>query len=809
MKAASSALNDVWNLDDTVYLDFKLLAELGSNRFNDGQVVTTSGVKEVARGIDSLVDQTINFWPADHAFNNKNRNTMKWLVCDQGVVLNEEETGGGWRAMDLEEDETEHGWWGEIKSNGSGVFSSPQWVQSDFYATDGTTPFGRAVNKFSIYFTEGYGNMKQFLAQYKDGAGNWINVAPAYTTAPDEYIIEFDLGIGNEIIVYGLKLTIYSTHEPNHYARVSEFNAYFMEDLSDDVVSVDVNSSRENYEEGTVPIGHVTSNTANVELDNTQGLYNPNNDDSPYAPYIGANVRMEFHVGAKVGEVFEYVPLGEFWSDEWGVDSGGMQSDVTLRDFSKFIQDETLEDGHMWHNTTLPVICRDIMARLGFPPDKIVIDDDAGWRGFTIIYIKDDSFWDLLSEVAFADQGIYGFNDLGQFVLESYDALDGDAEPDLVYRWDRNIVDGSMKSILYINKVTVNSYPTEQLENGTKPLWRPPSPQILSWGKLQTNISKTATSIPIAQAKNQTVGNLTENGWYENNGIFFLPQYQTRPKTSTRESDWQDFSGPLEDIDKTTKAYRLSGGELIKYKRRSDSHFLECERGFLNTTPKAWNAGHYVGEARYYQMEFDNAPASAVKFPFVTAIDTLKTFADEGVEQAEVIFWEHTHFTGKLCIANLVNYYTWLEGSGQTYKDYRVEEIDSPLGFATSISGNVVTEKDGKEEVNGETREDPSATNKDFVRRYGKNEIEVDNDWIQSKDHAQFVADRIIEEYKDGRKIIELDVFPNPLLELSDRVRIQNFPQLDIENLEYHVMSRSFSYDGGLSGSVTLREVKK
>jgi hypothetical protein len=48
----------------------------------------------------------------------------------------------------------------------------------------------------------------------------------------------------------------------------------------------------------------------------------------------------------------------------------------------------------------------------------------------------------------------------------------------------------------------------------------------------------------------------------------------------------------------------------------------------------------------------------------------------------------------------------------------------------------------------------------------------------------------------------------SPALELSDRIRVVNYPQLDIENTEYHVVSAGYSYNGGLMVNLTLRQVK-
>ena len=42
MKPVSTDFSDRFNLDESMYIAAKIIVEFGSNRFNDGQVVTAS-----------------------------------------------------------------------------------------------------------------------------------------------------------------------------------------------------------------------------------------------------------------------------------------------------------------------------------------------------------------------------------------------------------------------------------------------------------------------------------------------------------------------------------------------------------------------------------------------------------------------------------------------------------------------------------------------------------------------------------------------------------------------------------------------
>lgn len=800
MKSASPEFQNAY-IQDALYLDHKLIVEFGNNRFNDGQVITTSGTKVARRGIDSSIASEAVFWKASDVFNNKNRSTMKWLVCDAGAQVNDVEDGTGYRAIHLNNDDTaiefERGWWSAATSHPStGVFSTPQWVQSEFFQPDGVTPYVRRSNKVVLFGTEGYAGMKEVTVEYKNEAGSWVALASNIILDEEEFmhIIHDTTDDPNEddLILSGLRVTIYSTYRPGDWARLSELNAFWIKDISEYVISADVNQIREEYER-TVPIGTTAANTLSVELDNSEGLFNTHNGNSIYSPYIGSNCRVEFYLGLDTNQgsdtpEYEYVPMGHFWTDEWEAETGGMTARFNSRDFSKFLQDEMLFWGRVWRNTNVVPVIRDVLLMLGLPLEQIIIDE-SNLRGYQIIFVEDNSPWKFFGEISFADQGMFGFDEEGNFRYQSYNALNVSPETPPVYtlNWDTNIIHGSTRTQLFVNKITVKVSPYNIGETGIRRIWGPESPTILSWARLASPIGPSDTTITVTQAPRQETGNLTANGWTDTNGYLFLAHRDEELRGGRRF--------PV-----------ISGGELIKYKSRSDNQFFQCERGYWDTVPQSWGAGEYIGEARVWDIEFDNSPAFYVKYPFVTAIDTLIKVPGEEEAQAYVVHWENDAFKARLAIANVAEFYTWLAGTGQTLKDFDNKQFNNDFTFATSVSGEVAVKNAGREAR--VKIDDIGAENLDYIRRYGKNEIEIENPWIQSAQHAQDIADIMVDEYRYPRKVVDIETILPPTIQLGDRVRISNYPQLDIQNVEYHVIKVLYSYDGSLRTNVTLREVK-
>lgn len=770
--------------ESDIYLNARVVVEFGNNRFNDGQVVTASSTKQVHVGIGgSITTDDIEFWKATEAFNNKNRNTMKWLVCDRGATIKEFEDGTGYRAINIEDGEYERGWWSAVKSDGSGNFGTPQWVQSEFFEEDGVTPFKRRVNKIVLYTTEGYANMKSITVSYKHYINGWTDAAANYTLGASSYMNEWTIP---EVEITGLRVRVHSTYDTTDFARISELQGLYVADVSADVVNIDISEARQEYDT-TVPVGITSANTVNIELDNTEGKYNMENTSSTVYPYIVPNNKLTVELAVDINQgigtpSWEYVPYGEFWVDEWANDSENLTTRLSGRDFSKFIQDEVSNITRTWTKTNIRACFYDLIARQNFGPERIHIDPFA-LQTFDILYLKDQSIWSFMQEVAFADQGVFGFDRNGDFYYHSYNKLN--SSPHTISQFsfsdNTNIVSASLQTEIFVNKVIVRVSPYNIKDTGLRPIWSVSEDTILTWARCGAAITYSQTTIPVIAAPNQDSGNLTENNWSDS-GYLWLPIVTNG---------------------------ELVGGEIVKYNSRTTSAFTDCERGYFNTVATQHPLNRYIGEVNVFDIEFDNAPALRVEQPFVTAIDGITLLEGEAI-QASVLRWDYNSFGGKLIIGNLVPYYTLLSGEGVTYKDKYDGNTnlkdDTMLHFATVVAGLVAVEKTGKEQIGRDA--EYTEQNKDYIRRYGKNELQIDNSWIQSKAHAEKIADILIDEYRTPRQIVRIGVMGYPPLETADRVRIVNMPQLDIVNKDYHIVDISIAYDGGLTTTYTLREVK-
>lgn len=99
--------------------------------------------------------------------------------------------------------------------------------------------------------------------------------------------------------------------------------------------------------------------------------------------------------------------------------------------------------------------------------------------------------------------------------------------------------------------------------------------------------------------------------------------------------------------------------------------------------------------------------------------------------------------------------------------------------------------------------------NDTMVKRRGEQSVEVESDWIQTKEAAQNMADWIVKKWSIGEARFEVTVFGNPLYRVGDVVLV-DFPNADIPlDRKFVVVNVNTSGgDGGISTTLGLRASK-
>ena len=108
--------------------------------------------------------------------------------------------------------------------------------------------------------------------------------------------------------------------------------------------------------------------------------------------------------------------------------------------------------------------------------------------------------------------------------------------------------------------------------------------------------------------------------------------------------------------------------------------------------------------------------------------------------------------------------------------------------------------------IKQEEPQEEERTNESNVIKDGAIELSIESDWIQSKEHAERLAEWAVAGV--GRKVAEATVFANPNIQLLDLVGVQYAREFKTPvDHKYYIVGKRISYNGGLEMDISLRSV--
>ena len=188
--------------------------------------------------------------------------------------------------------------------------------------------------------------------------------------------------------------------------------------------------------------------------------------------------------------------------------------------------------------------------------------------------------------------------------------------------------------------------------------------------------------------------------------------------------------------------------------------------------------GPYVHEIREYDVKFDPAPVLHSRI------------YNTNDWSSAILEYSGNPFGGKFIIAN-------------TSRKNAVLNGDDTLSFAgTGDSVSQIMTVFGRALVVDES-EEVEAKNDEQIKRRGKIESEISNQWVQSKAMATDISDWLVSTFSYGNEQISLEVFGNPLIEVADVVHV-DYPEKHIDD-HYFVIATRTSFEDGLRTTLDLR----
>lgn len=361
-----------------------------------------------------------------------------------------------------------------------------------------------------------------------------------------------------------------------------------------------------------------------------------------------------------------------------------------------------------------------------------------------------EDIWNSMLEIATADVGMFYFDEEDNFIYE-----DGNRFYDPQY--DRytvsqynlddsiNIISANQNFSIVANSISCKIYKNVMDSNGdNNVIWQAENDASLASTYLESAISASAKTINFATEQDDDV---------------YYPVFGT-------------------------SGYIKIDSEIIKFNNTQKGVLTVEERGALGTKPAYHASGALLGELRVYEVEFSNSPIAYVKGPYADAVyDGYATYES----------WSAGSYKGRLVIAAVgssVPKYVLLNGTDMEDKVNVFQIIGIPgLTEGTDSSESAIVE------------------NKESIRKFGFKELIIDNKFIQSKEQADALVNFLINYYKNNVEILNMEIIGLPHLQLSDRITVVSYDPMNIVNKDFWIISSSVNYDGGVSQSLTLREV--
>lgn len=245
------------------------------------------------------------YFSTDQMFNGSYRQSFTWAVTDaldnNGRVIRAD---GNWHAMPSDkEDNLEFGWISseESTSNLSNEYQGYEFETPIFIST---TFDSRKCNNITVYVPEYSGQIDtyQLIVRSSDaGAPDPVYQETVRIKDGEYYYNHFLPDSLSHSTINGVEIEIFTTKNPNDYARINGINIVYQEDISDYVLSYSQDRIRDLHET-SLPIAGSSSSSLQIELDNNEKDFNVFGSNSQYGPFIKKDLKIQVSSGWKVSD---------------------------------------------------------------------------------------------------------------------------------------------------------------------------------------------------------------------------------------------------------------------------------------------------------------------------------------------------------------------------------------------------------------------------------------------------------------------------------------------------------------------------
>jgi len=317
---------------------------------------------------DSQIDQSViitatenaNVSRPKHAADGLEEVPHKWLSLDGSCNMD-----GSYHFMPSTAEQAilyQVGWWGRQLAGAGGAFSSP-------YPTLRVSFLPKPLIGLRVVgdsMREEYPVDFDVRIYENDVLSHTENVTGNDEVVWDKDIVDLEITEATR-----LELELHKWSHEGRQAKIIEFFTAIQETyFDDDILSLTLQEERE-LSEGSLPIGNISANELDIQLNNITDKFHPGNPQSPIRRFIQKNRRVRAWIGLKLPEgITEYIPLGVYWTGDWNVPEGEIYAATSARDLLESLRATTFSSSEVYQNKTLyeltEIVIQDAQIELGY-----------------------------------------------------------------------------------------------------------------------------------------------------------------------------------------------------------------------------------------------------------------------------------------------------------------------------------------------------------------------------------------------------------------------------------------------------------
>jgi len=340
------------------------------------------------------------------AADGKTNASYKWAHLDGTLVAD-----GTFHPMpnDSQAATAQMGWYGATRCNGSAQWSAPY-----------PTLTVNSVSEIPVKLLRVCGDQiyNEYPVDFEIKIYNGATLLHTETIVGNT-LLEWSKSLEDQAITGATKieLAIKKWSAANRVAKILEFYSIFQEEYTgDDIVSMHHLEERE-ISDGTLPVGNISANELDIELQNIRSVqsgvvirdpYAYENSDSFYSNVLKLNRKINAWIGVKLpaGSI-EYVKLGSFWSGDWKASEKGGTVSTSARDRMELLRKAQYSECPICTNITafdlLEIILNHAKTSVSWLSDMTwSIDPELDGSAFVIplAYFPRQSYFECIRQIA-------------------------------------------------------------------------------------------------------------------------------------------------------------------------------------------------------------------------------------------------------------------------------------------------------------------------------------------------------------------------------------------------------------------------